>query len=407
MRSSRATPQKKRKSDTLENRRILLGVTGSIAAYKALEIVRQLRAHGAEVVVIMTRAATQFVGPLSFETLSGNEVVKELFPADKKVGTRHVSLASSSDLLLVAPATANMIGKIASGIGDCILSTIAYAVESPILFAPAMNRRLWENRVVRENCRKLESLGHILIGPEKGELACGETGVGRMSEPEKIVDVVVKTVTRKSDLLGKRILVTAGGTREYIDPVRFISNGSTGRMGFSVARAAVNRGAKVHVVAGFTSVDRPPGVTFEFTKTSEEMKRAVLSALPEVDAVVMAAAVSDFRPERSRSQKVKSRNLTLRLRRCPDILLEIARVKRRGTFVVGFSLEPKANIEKAKLKLKKKNLDMIVSNSPDTIGSEQARVVIITRDGDVEVLPLLSKGQVAHRILDRMKESVG
>jgi len=398
---------KRRKSNALENRRILLGVTGSIAAYKALEIVRQLRALGAEVIVIMTPSATQFVGPLSFETLSGNEVVKELFPPNKKVGTRHVSLASSSDLLLIAPATANIIGKVVSGIGDCILSTIAYAVESPILFAPAMNRRLWENRVVRANCRKLGSLGHVLVGPEKGELACGETGIGRMSEPERIVDAVVKTLARKSDLLGKRILITAGGTREYIDPIRFISNGSTGRMGFSFAKAAQKRGAKVHVVAGFTSVDRPPGVTFKFTRTSEEMKKAVLSALPKTDAVIMAAAVSDFRPERSRPQKVKSRDLTVRLRRCPDILMEIAKAKKKGTFVVGFSLETKDNIERAKLKLQKKDLDMIVSNSPETMGSQQARAVVITREGDMQVLPLLTKDEVAHRILDRVKESIG
>lgn len=407
MRNSGWKSVKKKKPETLEKRRILLGVTGSIAAYKALEIVRRLRALDADVTVIMTEAATKFVGPLSFETLSGNEVVKELFPAQKKVGTRHIDLASSSDLLVIAPATANILGKIACGIGDCILSTMAYAVRSPILFAPAMNKRLWDNPVVRENCRKLESLGHVLVGPEEGDLACGETGKGRMSEPEKVVAEVAKTLARRFDLSGKTILVTAGGTREYIDPVRFISNGSTGRMGFSIARAALNRGAKVHLVAGFTSVGRPSGVEFRFTKTAEDMNRAVLSILPRVDAVMMAAAVSDFQPQRSHSQKVKSKEMTLRLVRCPDILMHIARKKKKGTYVVGFSLETKDNIERAKSKLRKKDLDMIVSNAPDAMGSEQARVTLILRKGDIEVLPLLSKDEVADRILDRVKNSIG
>lgn len=406
MRNSRSKSKMNRRAKTLEKRRILLGVTGSIAAYKALEIVRRLRALGADVVVIMTQAATKFVGPLSFETLSENEVVKELFPDKKKVGTRHIDLASSSDMLVIAPATANIIGKIACGIGDCILSTIAYAVKPPILFAPAMNKRLWDNPVVRENCRKLESLGHVLVGPEEGDLACGESGKGRMSEPEKIVADVVKILARRFDLSGKTILVTAGGTREYIDPVRFISNGSTGRMGFAIARAALNRGAKVHLVAGFTSVLRPSGVDFRFTRTAEDMNRAVLSMLPTVDAVMMSAAVSDFRPQRSHSQKVKSREMTLRLTRCPDVLMSIARKKKKGTYVVGFSLETKDNVKTAKLKLQKKDLDMIVSNAPEAMGSEQARVTLITRKGEIEVLPLLSKDEVADRILDRVKNSI-
>ena len=406
MRNSRSKSKMNRRAKTLEKRRILLGVTGSIAAYKALEIVRRLRALGADVVVIMTQAATKFVGPLSFETLSENEVVKELFPDKKKVGTRHIDLASSSDMLVIAPATANIIGKIACGIGDCILSTIAYAVKPPILFAPAMNKRLWDNPVVRENCRKLESLGHVLVGPEEGDLACGESGKGRMSEPEKIVADVVKILARRFDLSGKTILVTAGGTREYIDPVRFISNGSTGRMGFAIARAALNRGAKVHLVAGFTSVLRPSGVDFRFTRTAEDMNRAVLSILPTVDAVMMSAAVSDFRPQRSHSQKVKSREMTLRLTRCPDVLMSIARKKKKETYVVGFSLETKDNVKTAKLKLQKKDLDMIVSNAPEAMGSEQARVTLITRKGEIEVLPLLSKDEVADRILDRVKNSI-
>jgi len=407
MKDSRSKSKKRKRAETLEKRRILLGVTGSIAAYKALEIVRRLRALGADVVVIMTQSATKFVGPLSFETLSGNEVVKELFPAQKKVGTRHIGLASSSDMLVIAPATANIVGKIAGGIGDCILSTIAYAVRPPILFAPAMNKRLWGNPVVRENCRKLESLGHVLVGPEEGDLACGETGKGRMSEPDKIVAAVLKVLTKRFDLSGKSILVTAGGTREYIDPVRFISNGSTGRMGFAIARAALNRGAKVHLVAGFTSVHRPAGVEFKFTRTAEDMNRAVLSILPQVDAVMMSAAVSDFRPQKSHSNKVKSREMTLRLARCPDILMSIARKKKKGTFVVGFSLETKDNVKMAMSKLKKKDLDMIVSNAPEAMGSEQARVTFVMRKGDIEVLPLLSKDEVAERILDRVKNSIG
>ncbi len=406
MKNSRSKSPKKNEPRTLENRRILLGVTGSIAAYKALEVVRLLKGLGADVIVIMTPSALHFVGPLSFETLSRNDVVKDLFPADRKVGTRHIDLASSSDLLLIAPATANIIGKIASGIGDCILSTIAYAVKTPIVFAPAMNTRLWDNAVVRANCRKLESLGHEFVGPESGDLACGESGRGRMSEPAKVVDHVVKTLAKKKDLMGKTILVTAGATREYIDPVRFISNGSSGKMGFALARAAASRGADAHLIAGFASAERPIGVKYEFTKTAEDMKRAVLSALPGAHAVIMAAAVSDYRPERIRQDKVKTKNLTVRLRRCPDILMQVSKSKRKDTFVVGFSLEAKESAERARLKLKAKNLDMVVSNTPESIGSDSSRALLITRKGNVEILPSLSKDELAHRILDRVREAL-
>lgn len=405
----RSSKQRRRKSDSLgslDRRRILLGVTGSIAAYKALEVVRQLTGLGAEVVVIMTRSATEFVAPLSFETLSRNEVVKALFPRDKKVGTRHIDLASSSDLLVVAPATANIIGKIACGIGDCILSTIAYAVKSPIVFVPAMNTRLWENPMVRENCRKLESMGHVFIGPESGDLACGDAGEGRMSEPAKVAEQVTKILLKRYDLMGKNVLITAGGTREYIDPIRFISNGSSGRMGFALARAAANRGAGVHLVAGFTSVETPRSVEYEFTRTASEMSKAVMSALSSADAVIMAAAVSDFKPERKRLQKVKSKNLTLRLRRCPDILKQIAGAKKKKTFVVGFSLETKDTVERARSKMKSKNLDMIVSNTPESMGTDKSRATIIMRSGDVEILPLLSKDELADRIMDRVSECI-
>jgi phosphopantothenoylcysteine decarboxylase/phosphopantothenate--cysteine ligase len=406
MKNSRSKSAKKNDSENLKNRRILLGVTGSIAAYKALEIVRLLKGLGADVVVVMTPSALHFVGPLSFETLSENEVVKDLFPTDRKVGTRHIDLASSADVLLIAPATANIIGKIASGIGDCILSTIAYAVKTPILFAPAMNERLWENPIVQKNCRKLEGLGHEFVGPESGDLACGESGRGRMSEPAKVVEHVVKSFTKKHDLAGRRILVTAGATREYIDPVRFISNGSSGKMGFALARAAASRGAITHLISGFTSVEKPGGLKYEFAKTADDMKRAVLSALPRAHAVIMAAAVSDYRPERTRRDKVKRKNLTVRLGRCPDILMEISKSRKKTTFVVGFSLEAKESAERARLKLKAKNLDMIVSNTPESIGSDSSRAVLLTRKGDVEILPSLSKSELADRILDRVKEAL-
>jgi len=392
---------------SLERRRVLLGVTGSIAAYKALDIVRQLKSLGAEVIVIMTKSATEFVGPLSFETLSQNEVVKELFPAAKKVGTRHIDLASSSDLLLIAPATANIIGKIVSGIGDCVLSTIAYAVKTPIVFAPAMNTRLWENPVVRENCRRLETLGHVFVGPESGDLACGESGSGRMSEPEKIVERVRRLLAKKYDLTGKTVLITAGGTREYIDPVRYISNGSTGRMGFALARAAASRGADVHLIAGFTSVDVPQSVKYEFTPTAGDMSRAVMSVIDRADAVIMAAAVSDFKPDRKRSQKVKSRSLTLKLSRCPDILRQIGKSKKRGAYIVGFSLETRDTVKRAKAKMRGKDLDMIVSNTPEAMGADKSRATIVARKGEVEILPLLRKDDLAERIMDRIKASIG
>ena len=407
MKSSKQKRRKSKGPESLERRRILLGVTGSIAAYKALDIVRQLRSLGADVIVIMTRSAMEFVGPLSFETLSGNAVVKELFPADKKVGTRHIDLASSSDMLVVAPATANIIGKIASGIGDCILSTIAYAVRSPIVFAPAMNTRLWENPVVRENCRRLEGLGHVFIGPESGDLACGESGKGRMSEPGRVVERVSQVLAKRYDLTGRTVLITAGGTREYIDPIRFISNGSSGKMGFALARAAANRGAEVHLITGFTSAQPPATSRHEFTRTAGEMSRAVMAALPRADTVIMAAAVSDFKPERRRAQKVKSKSMTLKLGRCPDILKQVAKAKKKGTFVIGFSLETEDTIERAKTKMKRKDLDMMVSNTPESMGGDKSRATIVTRDGEVEILPLLSKDELAYRITDRVKASTG
>ncbi len=387
---------------SLKGKRITLGVTGGIGAYKAVEVLRLLVKEGACVTVVMTRGAEQFVTPLTFSTLSGGRVYREVF--DPHDPLSHITLAQEADLILIAPATANTIGKIASGIADNLLTTLVMAASCPVLMAPAMNTRMYENSIVQRNIKALQSLGYHFIGPEEGELACGYTGRGRMSEPEEIKEMVVDILTSK-DLEGLRVLVTAGPTREFIDPVRFISNPSTGKMGFAIARVAKRRGASVILVTGPTSLKPIRGVETIHVEGAFDMREKVLERVGEVDAVIMAAAVGDFYTERMERKIKREGQLTLCLKPTPDILKELGNLRERP-ILVGFAAETEDLLKGARRKLVEKGLDLVVANDlrdPDSgFGKDTNRVIIVEREGEEE-LPLLSKEEVAWRILDRVR----
>lgn len=391
----------------LKGKKIVLGITGGIAAYKSAEICRRLKKLGAEVIVAMTEAGTKFITPLTMETLSENEVVTELFPEKKMVGTRHVSLADWCDLILIAPATANIIGKIKSGIADDILTTVVVSTRSKVMLAPAMNVKMWENPIVQENVSELKKLGYRFIEPGVGDLACKDVGKGRMAEPEQIVQEVVSLLTARKDLQGKSILVTASRTVEPIDPIRYLSNRSTGKMGFALAEAALSRGAKVTLISGPSSLKSPLGVNFISVKNAAQMRNAVKNNFKKADCLIMAAAVSDFTPEKTTSSKIKKNQteLVLKLKRTPDILKETGKGKGKK-ILVGFSLETEDELKNAKIKLKEKNLDLIVVNNPNQPGAgfevDTNVATIIDRKGKTQRLPLMSKKELADRILDKV-----
>lgn len=391
----------------LKDKKIILGITGGIAAYKSAEICRRLKKLAAQVIVVMTQAGTRFITPLTMETLSENEVVTELFPEKKMVGTRHVSLADWCDLILIAPVTANVIGKIRSGIADDILTTVVVSTRSTVMLAPAMNVKMWDNPIVQENVSRLKKLGYRFIEPGVGDLACRDVGKGRMAEPEQIVKEVVDLLSAKRDLQGKSILVTASRTVEPIDPVRYLSNPSTGRMGFALAEAASFRGAKVTLISGPSFLQPPTGVRFISVKSASQMRDEVKKNLRKADCLLMAAAVSDFTPEKTEQTKVKKdqAELVLKLKRTPDILKEAG--KRKGKKVlVGFSLETQDEIKNAKAKLKEKNLDLIVVNNPTQPGAgfevDTNIAAIVDKKGESQRLPLMSKKELAFKILDRV-----
>lgn len=391
----------------LKDKRVILGITGGIAAYKSAEVCRRLKKLGAEVIVVMTQAGTKFITPLTMETLSENEVVTELFPEKKMVGTRHVSLADWCDLILIAPVTANVIGKIRSGIADDILTTVVVSTRSTVMLAPAMNVKMWDNPVVRENVSRLKKLGYRFIEPGVGDLACRDVGKGRMAEPEQIVKEVVDLLSAKRDLQGKSILVTASRTVEAIDPVRYLSNPSTGRMGFALAEEASFRGAKVTLISGPSFLEPPTGVKFVSIKNASQMRDEVKKNLKKADCLLMAAAVSDFTPDKTVQSKIKKKQaeLVLKLKRTPDILKEAG--KRKGKKVlVGFSLETQDEIRSAKAKLKEKNLDLIVVNNPSQPGAgfevDTNVATIIDKKGKIQRLPLMIKKELAFKILDKV-----
>ena len=388
---------------SLEGKEIILGVTGSIAAYKAVEILRELTRRGAAVTVVMTESAQRFVTPLTFETLSRRPVLTDLFTLeyDKQIG--HVASAGRADLVLVAPATANTIAKCAHGLADDFLSNIYLSSTCPVLLAPAMDLEMYAHPAVQENLSRLKGRGVSVVEPEYGELASGLIGRGRLAELSAILQAVEDLLHRQGDLKGETVLVTAGPTQEPLDPVRYISNRSSGKMGFAIAQAARDRGAHVMLVSGPTFLPTPHGVARTDVTTAEEMYHAVLDRLDETTVLIMAAAVADYRPSSQAAQKIKKREaMTVELVRNPDILAEAGR-RKRSQILVGFAAETEELIQNAREKLAKKNLDLIVANDIRVgFGGETNRVTILDRQGSVEELPELTKREAAHRILDRV-----
>lgn len=395
--------------NALKDRNILLGVTGGIAAFKAASLTSQLVKAGANVKVVMTRNATHFISPLTFQTLSRNPVYLEMF-SSLSWQPEHISLADWAELFVIAPATANVIGKLAHGIADDLLTTVALAVRCPIILAPAMNSNMLGNPILQDNLRYLEEKGFLIIAPEYGPLACGCEGRGRLADLEVIIEAIRMELTPK-DLEGIKILVTAGPTREMIDPIRFITNRSSGKMGYALARAARDRGAKVTLISGPTSLKPPPYVEFVRVETALQMRDAVMERFKWADVIVMAAAVADYRPKESMGHKLKKSDseLILRLTPNPDILAELGG-KKGDKILVGFAAETEHLISNALEKLHAKNLDLIVANNVLEHGagfeSDTNIVTIIDERGKAEKLPILPKDEVAHKVLDRISEMI-
>lgn len=395
-------------SAMLKGKHILLGVTGGIAAYKSAELVRLFIKAGAEVKVVMTRHATEFITPLTLQTLSCNPVFLELFSLIKEHDIAHISLAEEADIVVIAPATANIIGKIAGGIADDLLTTVVMATRAPVLICPAMNTKMYENAIVQENMQRLSGYGYHIMTPGSGELACKAEGAGRLPELSDIIEEVKNILTVK-DLAGERILITAGPTREPFDPVRFITNYSSGKMGYALAASARRRGAAVTLVSGPSTLPVPCGVEFVPVSSAIEMRDAVMKHLPPATIVIKSAAVADFRPSTRASEKIKKKgeSLTLTLERNPDILAEIGR-KKEGRILIGFAMESEDLVENARVKLESKNLDLIVANDLKQTGAgfqtDTNIVKILDREGRIEALPLMDKIEVAERILDRARQ---
>lgn len=393
---------------SLDGKKVVLGVSGGIAAYKAVELSRLLVKEGAEVYVVMTGNAKQFVTPLTFEALSGHPVYHEIFGSEASASMEHIRAAENADLMIIAPATANTVGKMALGLADDPLSTLFSAFAGPVLVAPAMNDKMWGNPAVQENIRTLRKRGVGIVDPEAGELACGTIGLGRLAEPESLLEAVRERLLRQTDLAGLRILVTAGPTREPLDPVRFITNRSSGKMGYAIARQAQGRGAEVTLISGPTHLEPPFGVTLLNCQRTGEMAEQVLDRLPGCDVLIMTAAVGDFAPESVQKEKIKKSGeepLTLKLHPTQDILNEVAE-KKSNQLIIGFAAESENIVQSATEKLHRKQLDMIVANDISAPGigfqSDNNQVILIDRNARVEALPLLAKTEIADILLDRI-----
>ena len=389
-------------------REIVLGVTGGIAAYKSAELVSRLRHLGANVHVIMTKNATEFVAPLTFQTLSANPVVTDTFQAPEYWNVEHVALAKRADIFVIAPATANIMAKMAAGIADDMLSTTVLATKAPVLLAPAMNTGMWTAEATRKNAETLAARGIHFVGPDSGMLACGDEGAGRMSEPEMIVEAIHRILFPDSGFSGLRVLITAGATRERLDPVRFLTNDSSGRMGFALAAAARDRGAEVTVIYGSVSVPVPSGVKGIRIESTLELYEAVMKEAPCQDVIIQAAAVSDYRPADRSETKMKKKagqDLVIRLVENPDIAREVGARKKDGQTLVGFAAETDHVLEHAQQKLKRKNLDMIVANDVTQEGAgfnTDTNIAALITEDEVTQLPLQSKRALADKILDRI-----
>ncbi len=392
----------------IQGKKIVLGVSGGIAAYKAVELLRLLVREKAEVFVVMSANAGKFITPLTFESLSGNPVYQEVFGEQSSASMPHIRAAENADLLVVAPATAGSIGKMANGLADDALSNLYLAFRGPVLIAPAMNDGMYLNPAVQENISRMKERGVEFIDPEEGELACGTVGQGRLAEPSRILRAVQTRIAGKEDLTGLKILVTAGPTQEPLDPVRYITNPSSGKMGYAVARQASLRGAEVTLISGPTHLKPPAGVKTFRCKQAGEMLALVKEHFPDCDVLVMVAAVGDFQPDTVQKEKIKKKGETLALKLIPtpDILLEASKTKARQ-MVIGFAAESQNVVQSAQEKLKRKNLDLIVANDISAPGigfqSDSNQVTLIDKEGTINSLPRLSKQEIADVLLDRIK----
>lgn len=391
----------------LTNKIVVLGVTGSIAAYKAADLASRLTQAGAKVEVVMTEAATEFITPLTFRSITSRPVVTKMFDLASEFSVEHVALAEAADLIVIAPATANVIAKLAAGIADDMLSCTVLATRAPVIIAPAMNVNMYEDSVTQENLAKLRARDFSVVGPAYGRLASGKMGLGRLTEMDEILGTICQVLGRSGDLAGRRIVVTAGGTQEPLDPVRCLTNRSSGKMGYALAEAARDRGAQVTLVSAPSAVSKPACMDSVSVRTAQDMHEAVKKAVVEADALIMAAAVADYRPANVSESKIKRQevsSLTLEMERTPDILGDV-----KGSFLrVGFAAESDDLMANARDKLHKKQLDLIVANDitiPGSgIGADTNQVVIIDREGKVEELPLLPKREVADIILDKLAQ---
>ena len=391
----------------LKDKTVLLGVTGSIAAYKIASLASMLVKQHANVRVIMTKNATNFINPITFETLTGNKCLVDTFDRNFEFQVEHVSLAKQADLALVAPASANVIGKMAHGIADDMLTTTLLACKAPILVSPAMNTNMYENPIVQDNLCTLQRYGMKVIAPASGYLACGDTGAGKMPEPEILFEHIGAEIACEKDLAGKRVLVTAGATQEALDPVRYLTNHSTGKMGYAIAKAAMLRGAEVTLVSAPTNLTAPLHTNLVPVVSAQDMFEAVECRFDDTDILIMAAAVADYRPKEFVDHKIKKKegDNTLELARTTDILGTLGARKRTDQFICGFSMETENLLENSAQKLRKKNLDMIAANNLRTQGAgfgTETNVVTLIRPDDMVELPLMSKLDVAHRILDQV-----
>lgn len=393
----------------LKGKTIVLGITGGIAAYKIASLASMLMKQGAEVHVIMTANAQNFITPHTFEALTHRRCVTDTFDRNHEYDVEHIGLAKAADVIMVAPATANIIGKMANGIADDMLTTTLLAAKCPILVAPAMNTGMYENPIVQDNIKKLEQYGMKMIEPTKGYLACGDIGAGKMAEPEVLLEVICNEIAYEKDMIGMNVLVTAGATREAVDPVRYVTNHSTGKMGYAIAKVASMRGANVTLVSGKTNLSKPLGVEVIEVISAKEMYEAVTSCSKEQDIIIKAAAVADYRPAKVSDEKVKKKDgeLAIELERTDDILQKLGTEKLKKQFLCGFSMETENMLENSRVKLQKKNLDMIVANNLKEqgagFGTDTNIVTFITKYHEI-TLPIMSKEEVATELLNQILE---
>ena len=391
----------------LKGKTVLLGITGSIAAYKIAYLASALHKLHADVHVLMTENATNFINPITFETLTGNKCLVDTFDRNFQFQVEHVSIAKKADIVMIAPASANVIGKIANGLADDMLTTTVMACRCQKLFAPAMNTAMYENPIVQDNIRKLKHYGYEVITPASGYLACGDTGAGKMPEPETLLEYILREVAFEKDLSGKKILVTAGPTQEAIDPVRCLTNHSSGKMGYAIAKMAMLRGAEVTLVSGPTAIEPPLFVKVVPVTSARDMFEAVTGVSDQQDIIIKAAAVADYRPKQVSEDKVKKKDdqVSIELERTDDILKYLGQHKKDGQFLCGFSMETKNMIGNSRAKLEKKNLDMVAANNLKVEGAgfqgDTNVLTLITQDEEVS-LPLMSKEDAALKILDKI-----